>query len=406
MTTIQRWWTPDLVSDVIQSIIAREWAHLRPGEPVPTLMRTPINDLSFGADGLGADSLEIVQLATAVSTFFQMQHAGIDDYLLMRRTLHEWTDIVCQSLQQHDLTIGFRSSGSTGEAKLSVHSIEFLQQEIAYWSELLRDSDRIVGVVPRHHIYGFIFTVLLPRALSVEFIDASGRTPNAVARELTNRSVLIAYPDYWQIVDKAEPNFPEGVIGISSTAPCPDWLADSLVPKALGKLYQIYGSTETAGIGWRDSSSASYSLLPMWTRIGPRELQCRGDAGAFSLQDNLVWTDEEHFEINGRHDNAVQIGGMNVYPERIANTLKRLPYINDVAVRPMQQHEGSRLKAFIVPHESQNDMNQLRTKIARYIDESLSAVERPRSITFGTQLPMNELGKPADWQIDQGGIYE
>lgn len=406
MSYPQKWWTTELVSDLIVSIVTREWAHLRPGEPnLPTVAIT-INNETADKQRIEPDSLEIVHLATAVATFFQMHHVGIEDYLLTRRTLADWTNLVCQSLEQYNASIGFRTSGSTGVAKVCVHSIETLNSEAAYWTSLFGDRDLLVGVVPRHHIYGFIFTVLLPRMLEAKFIDGHGRTPSTLAHELTNQSVLIAYPDYWKIIRQAQVEFPASLIGITSTAPCPDSLAESLTPKPLESLYQIYGSSETGGIGWRTQASTAYTLLPHWQQYAADTLRRQQDETTYILQDKLDWTDLQHFFVKGRRDHAVQVGGINVYPNRVAQVLKNVPGVADVAVRPMNQDEGTRLKAFIVPTNMEDDIDELRSTLSIHIEKELSTVERPRSLTFGTQLPRNELGKAEDWPINSGEIRE
>ena len=53
------------------------------------------------------------------------------------------------------------------------------------------------------------------------------------------------------------------------------------------------------------------------------------------LEDHLLWLDDRNFLPTGRRDNAVQVGGVNVYPARIAAKIQSLPEIAACAVRPL-----------------------------------------------------------------------
>jgi acyl-CoA synthetase (AMP-forming)/AMP-acid ligase II len=45
----------------------------------------------------------------------------------------------------------------------------------------------------------------------------------------------------------------------------------------------------------------------------------------------------------------VQVAGVNVWPQRVAEALRAHPDVLDAVVRPMRADEGERLKAFVVP---------------------------------------------------------
>jgi long-chain acyl-CoA synthetase len=66
-------------------------------------------------------------------------------------------------LQHWDGELTFRTSGSTGEPKRCVHALAPAAQETAALAALFPGRRRCCWRVPAHHIYGFLFTVLLPR---------------------------------------------------------------------------------------------------------------------------------------------------------------------------------------------------------------------------------------------------
>jgi 4-coumarate--CoA ligase (photoactive yellow protein activation family) len=257
--------------------------------------------------------------------------------------------------------------------------------------------------VPGHHIYGFLFTVLLPRALGIaEVLDLRTAAPSTVLREARSGDLIVAHPGWWEQAARLAPRFADDVAGVSSTAPCPDALAQALLDAGL-RLLQVYGSSETAGVGWREEGGAPFTLLPYWTRTGDAATLARtlpdGGTVPYPLQDRLDWEDERRFRPAGRIDNAVQVGGVNVFPAYVADVLRMHPRVAEVAVRLMRADEGRRLKAFVVPSDAIGD-EALRHALLDWCAERLTTAERPAAISFGARLPRQASGKPADWIID------
>ena len=58
--------------------------------------------------------------------------------------------------------LAFKTSGSTGEPRFITQDFAALAQETEALAEIFNGATRIVALVPAHHIYGFLFTVLLP----------------------------------------------------------------------------------------------------------------------------------------------------------------------------------------------------------------------------------------------------
>ncbi|MDR2605013.1 MAG: hypothetical protein LBC55_06655, partial [Desulfovibrio sp.] len=120
------------------------------------------------------------------------------------------------------------------------------------------------------------------------------------------------------------------------------------------------------------------------------------------LPDRLVWRDERHFEPRRRKDKAVQVAGINVFPEQVAEVLRGHPQVADCAVRLMRPEEGGRLKAFVVPRQDLVAVTRLMRELRRLITDRLEPAARPKSIRFGKRLPRTASGKAADWDINDG----
>ena len=358
-------------------------------------------DESLALDrGLGADSLDLMTLAAALAEAIQLERSGIEDALLARRTLGAWLDVASAGLDHFDREMSFRTSGSTGVPRRCVHPLRELGREVGALAELFADRKRIAVAVPAHHIYGFIFTVLLPARLGIaedDVIDLRGSSPAMLASRLRSGDLVVAHPDFWGAAARAVRRFPGGVLGVTSTAPCPDATSVGLLEAGLSGLHQVYGSTETAGIGWRPSHGEPYRLFDHWTRGITGELVRSGDSLPVPLQDHLEWVDDRRFTVGARADGAVQVGGTNVFPSQVREALLRHPRVADAAVRAMRPDEGTRLKAFVVPR---GDAHGLEHELREWIERELPVPSRPRALRFGDALPRYATGKLADWDAD------
>ena len=173
--------------------------------------------------------------------------------------------MVASGLAQFDAALTFRTSGSSGSAKPCTHRLAHLQQEAAHLATLTQGTQRVLCAVPSHHIYGFLFTVLLPAQLGCPVVlDVRQHTPQTLARLLRPGDLLVSHPAHWALVARHAGPLPAGVHGVTSTAPCPDDLANQLQAIGLSRLTQVYGSSETAGIGTRTAAGAAFELMPFW----------------------------------------------------------------------------------------------------------------------------------------------
>jgi 4-coumarate--CoA ligase (photoactive yellow protein activation family) len=399
---------------VVSDLLAAELAQMRPGRPGSSASWSP--DTQFMRD-LGVDSLELMGLGTALAEALHLQRGGIDEQLLARPCVGDWIasgraglDACARAGADADASaLTFRTSGSSGSPKRCTHALATLEQEVAALAPLVPGRRRVLSAVPSHHIYGFLFTVLLPRRLAsvdvvgpAEVIDVRRAGPAALAGLARPGDLIVAHPGWWEAATRVVSAFDADIVGVTSTAPCPDTLAATLAGAGL-HLLQVYGSSETAGVGWRDRADQPFTLLPYWTRTDDAAILARmlpdGTARPYPLQDRLDWFDATHFLPAGRIDDAVQVGGMNVFPAYVADVLALHPQVREVAVRLMRPDEGRRLKAFVVPR-SGADVDALRAELPGWMAERLTAPERPVAWTFGPRLPRQASGKPADWIID------
>jgi 4-coumarate--CoA ligase (photoactive yellow protein activation family) len=400
------WWEDEAaVQRYVCDLVAAELAAMRLTGPALPPLPWP-EDLHIGRD-LGADSLELMGLASALAEALHMHESGIEDYLLARQTVGDWVCIAQTGLSRFSARLTFRTSGSTGTPKSCMHTLDSLWQEVRELAPRLEGTRRIFSAVPGHHIYGFLFTVLLPRALGVPadaVTDLRSGSAARLAHQLREGDLVVGHPEFWRAAARTVPGFPAGVTGVTSTAPCPDEVSAALALAGLTTLLQVYGSSETAGVGWRTSPAQPYTLFSYWQRDGDDTgaIVRAGDRGGRrDCQDALRWLDARRFVPTGRIDQAVQVGGINVFPAQVRRELLLHPDVLDASVRLMQPAEGNRLKAYVVPRNARADRQQLHAALDAWAGARLSAPARPRAFSFGAALPADDKGKPADWPLRQ-----
>ena len=374
-----------------RAIVAEEMARQMPDLARRSPPGTWTGQTRIDEEGLGFDSLARIDLVTAMNQRFSLYRSGVEDYLLIRLTLGDWGELLAEHFRRAplDLPIAFRSSGSTGAPKEVQHSLGDLCEEVdAHVAAALPfRPHRILSLVPPHHIYGFLFTVLLPARLGCGVEDLAGRGPGALGRVIGGGDLAIGTP---HLLSRALPfcGGPRQAAAITSTAPAPSDLWDMARAAGLSGLVEIYGSSESAGVGWRNAPEAAFGLLP---HLAPGDPPLRHGV-PLPLQDQLGWEVDGRFRVQGRRDGAVQVGGHNVHPAEIAAEIARHPLVAEAHVRP----EGERLKAFVVP-EGNADPVRIEAELRALLAERHIPAARPASYAFGAELPRTALGKPADW---------
>lgn len=359
------------------------------------------DDLDLGAEGLALDSLERLNFGAAVNQYFRLHETGIEDYLLVERRLPGWARVVRHALGEGISGITFSSSGSTGAPVPHGHDATTLLNEAAFWAEHFQGRARIVTLVPAHHIFGFLFTALLPSLAGLPVLDARAMPPGRLAATLAGSDLLVGFPAGLAALLRSLGRLPDGIVVASSTAPLSASTQLALLAAGASRVTEIYGSSETAGIGWREVAGAGFRLLPRWTldTTGTEPmLTDRTTQASVALPDRARATEDGTLLLEGRKDHAVQVGGMNVHPARVAQVLRTHPDVLAVAVRPDTSLPEPRLKAFVVPRDGA-DTVRLETTLRRFCTERLSAPERPVRFTFGTALPEGALGKARDWTV-------
>jgi long-chain acyl-CoA synthetase len=411
------WWRePGLLRRFVADLLQSEMALLRPGGWAwPAAVQT---DIHWVRD-LQADSLEMMSLFAAFADALPMQTPDMVDAMHEHPTWHGWSGVLATAMEAAyaesgaRMSMRFRTSGSTGTPKSCVHPLGDLLQEMHAMAAVLAEQtvpvERVVSTVRSHHIYGFLFTVLLPRMLcqpAVPVLNLQGRAPLGLEQSLQRGDLVVAFPDWWRAALRTPPRFPGGVTGVSSTAPCPEDVAQTALGAGLQELLHVYGSSETAGVGWRASSAGvdGFKLHAFWQRVTEsphlQRTHFDGITSLVALQDALTWLDGGRFVPGSRLDATVQVGGVNVDLAQLQAKLQAHPAVQAVALRLHPFAGTPRIKAFVVPADPASTNEALCEELGDWCRKHLAPAARPAHMAFGRALPVNAQGKPTDWPVD------
>ena len=377
----------DILRRIAMAVVRAEVERLR-GAAAPALPGGGWPDeTGIGEEGLGLDSLERFGALGALAETFLLDEAALPERPAER--VGDWIDWIERSRPGGAETLAVKTSGSTGEPKTCLHRVEDLAGEAAHFASLVPECRRVVALVPAHHLYGLIWTVFLPASLGIPVVDrALGAPLGLLAGDL-----VVAVPAQWEAILRLTRSVPAGCIAVSSAGPLPDPQAADLRDAGFSRVFDVYGSSETGAIAWRDGPAAGYALLPRWDLVAEGDDWQLADrqSALFPLPDHIERLAPRRVRPLGRRDGAVKVGGHTVWPEKVAAILRTTRGVTDVAVR---LGSNGRLKAFIV---SEVGPVSLQKELERVAAERLSVAERPKAYRFGEALPRNSMGKLADW---------
>lgn len=302
--------------------------------------------------------------------------------------------------------VTFFTSGTTGVPKPCTHRESHLRQEITSVAPLVEDRTAALVSAPLHHMYGFTFGLLLPLSLGIPFRTVP-LLPTAVAAQMRPGDMVISIPLIWSRfvtlqhwVCGAEQRGTDITV-FTATSPTPSEVLQTLLHYGFCVI-EIFGSSEVGAFCYRKHPDAPFELLPHVRRgrgngRGTLERLLPDDGlRQYPLMDTVTWLDDRHLRPGARIDKAVQVGGINVYPQHVAKVLERCDGVHSCAVRLMRVEEGFRLKAFVVP-EANADPEELRASLIRFARSQLRDEERPGKYDFGADIPRSSVGKPRDW---------
>ncbi len=124
--------------------------------------------------------------------------------------------------------------------------------------------------------------------------------------------------------------------------------------------------------------------------------------GALTVGDLGRLDAEGYIFLDGRRDDLIISGGVNVYPVEVENVLAEVDGLAEVAVFGLPDEEwGQRVCAGVVPAGRARDAERLVEELRRHASVRLAGYKRPKTYVVLEELPRTGTGK-----VQRGRIPE
>jgi|GEM_PF-4996014 len=309
--------------------------------------------------------------------------------------------------------IGFLTSGSTGEPRAVWKSDECLVAETERHAELFANLPEgpVLALVPPWHLYGFLFSVLLPARLGRECVFSEPGVPTA---DQPRASLVVAVPALFQYVEElAQRGRVAGAV-VFSGAPLGEekrarwrqafgaktsvkqWSELCTADKSQRAL-EVIGSTETGGLGVSCASEHDRAFTP----LPGVSLRVDGDGvahlrspfvsgGERPLDDRLTLCPDGRFEHAGRRDLIFKFAG-------------KRHSLTEVEARLAALLPGAQVRCFFREDDSHSKGGVLHAFLAGAPESSLAHLREswrergelpfPQEFHFRTEFARDALGK-------------
>jgi len=305
------------------------------------------------------------------------------------------------------------TGGSTGAPHLWSKTPRNLLGEVDYIVKRyeISSSDRILASVPALHIYGLLYSLLVPLAASARVAAETPSFPEEIKQQMatTSPTIFVSVPVHYRALRKNPPDKGAMRLAFSSAGPLAEADGTAFSQATGVDLLEIYGSTETGGIATRCRSKGEVGFTPyrciQWRVAGDRldvrsaflsqELPVRS-SGWFTVADRVKAHGNDGFLVTGRADHIIKVGGNRVDLEKVRQAILAVNDVDDALVlaNPVETGRDQEVIALVVGRTSDDD-------VRASLENLLEPHEKPRRIHMVDQIPMAATGK-----IDRRAIEE
>jgi acyl-CoA synthetase (AMP-forming)/AMP-acid ligase II len=257
----------------------------------------------------------------------------------------------------------------------------------------------VLATVPQLHIYGLLYGLLAPLAVGAAMVRSSPLHAEEIVAQLERHraGVLVTVPAHLAALAAAD-RAPALDVALSAGAPLPPAMAQALRERHGWRVLELYGSTETGAIGWREAREGE-----LWTSFPGIAVGEASDGALlldspsvgeglprpFPLADRVEVRPDGRFVLHGRMDDVVKVAGKRVGLREVEERLLSLPGVRDAAAlaRPVAGVRGAELwVAAVAPGWTPE---RLREALGRWFEP----VTLPRRIRLVEALPREQTGK-------------
>ena len=297
------------------------------------------------------------------------------------------------------------TGGSTGTPKIWSKSAKNIFGEALYMADLyqINNTDIIAATVSPYHIYGLLFSVLIPLICSARVL---GETPSFPAEIVTlikqeSVSILVSVPAHYRVL-KGRPLGTSVKQAFSSAGMLDE--EDSLDFTRCNSIgvVEVYGSTETGGLATRNRAAEQkyfHPLKPVEWQIKDERLYVRSPFlsldlatnhdGFFLSGDRVQKNGDESFSLHGRADAICKVGGIRVDLDEVRDLLQQQPNVKECVVVPLLDKSGRGNRIAALLRGDAVDICALQKNLSHLLEPAAL----PKQIKVVSAIPITANGK-------------
>jgi len=298
------------------------------------------------------------------------------------------------------------TGGSTGAPRLWSKTGANLFGEAVFLAEHFGVShqDRIVATVSPYHIYGLLYSVVLPLVSGATIVPTTPAFPEEIIDAVTGTeaTILVSVPAHYRALRNKPSLGPSVRLALSSAGMLDIDDNKAFCQRNPAGIVEVYGSTETGGVGLRHRIRGEETFTPYGTvawNIAGERLRIRSpylspdlpidEEGWYVTGDRAEPHGQNGFVLRGRADSITKVGGKRVDLEEIGSLIKEQTGVTDCAVLAVAEQggRGHRIAALVAGQGV--DATRLRAVLAI----RLEPYALPRVIRVVDRLPMTASGK-------------
>jgi acyl-coenzyme A synthetase/AMP-(fatty) acid ligase/3-hydroxymyristoyl/3-hydroxydecanoyl-(acyl carrier protein) dehydratase len=314
------------------------------------------------------------------------------------------------------------TSGSTGRPKAVRQRLTEFETDnrfiLSKWGEewLAR---KVCSTVSQHHIYGLLFSVLLPFTAGVPFRRRRIDFPEELERFTDGSYMIITVPAFLKRAVEVKSLEREGPRIFPLRSP---WIFTSggvlspEIAEKTGEIFgfwpvEVYGSTETSGIAWRQSKDGLE-----WTPFDNAEIR-KNEAGClvvrspyikdpagFATGDLVDIHQDGRFILMGRADSIVKIEEKRISLPELENRLMSSGLVADLCVVAMEDRRQYLAAALVLNGAGQEkfrgrEKHEINRYFREYLLQFFENTLLPKKWRYLDSLPTDSLGKKKKEEI-------
>ncbi|WP_193163624.1 AMP-binding protein [Microbulbifer hainanensis] len=334
----------------------------------------------------------------------------LDNALGLKDLANDGSATVAEAPRKFSGAIQLFTSGSSGEPqrvdKTLAQLLGEMEAQQRHWGSLMEGAT-VLATVSHQHIYGLLFKVLWPLAQGRAFVSKTYLDVAGLLRDAAQRSpaLWIASPaqlsrridDWpWQLSSSLRAIFSSGG---------PLALQDAEAIEQLSGIapHEIFGSTETGGIAWRNQvAEPRWQPLPGVKVDADTEGLMRVDSpwldSIFIGQDRVQVEPDGRFHLLGRVDRIVKIEEKRISLTQIETLLESSDWIAEARTVTVQRTRQCVTAAIVLSDAGREKyMREGRAALVRalrlFLAPDLEGVALPRLWRFVDAIPTNQQGK-------------